>query len=367
MSTPSTSRPAIVQIVPRADGGVHDFAHCLQAEWAKQGVSSDVVAFDRRAARELPLHERLARLPGARSTTVLLHFSGYGYDPRAMCFWLLDELRAARRRLDERLRIVTMVHELFATGPPWRSAFWLGRLQAWLTRAMAGQSDMVWTNARHHGDWLRGAMPTELPIRVRPVFSTVGEPDLPRATLRRTDGLVVFGSPSTRARAFGRLADRVGELRKLGVASIIEVGTGSASKFEVPSLQHDHVGELSCPQISHLLQAHRFALIDYPSIYLGKSTVFAAYAAHGCVVLNTAPPGVDADGLAEGVHYVALQRASPRATDPEALAAIADAANDWYGDHTLRGQAAEFLDLLQAPVRATRDRRPCVESTAARG
>src|SRR5437879_828476 len=55
--------------------------------------------------------------------TVLLHYVGYGYEKRGCPFWLVNGLEAWRKAQSSR-RLVTMFHELFASGPPWRSSFW---------------------------------------------------------------------------------------------------------------------------------------------------------------------------------------------------------------------------------------------------
>jgi hypothetical protein len=114
---------------------------------------------------------------------------------------------------------------------------------------------------------------------------------------------------------------------------------------------YQFAGKLDPHALSDLLQHNLFALIDYPSIHLGKSTVFAAYAANGCVVLNTAAPGADADGLQAGVHYLSLPGLRKRPLQDAHAAPrwqqITVAAQSWYAQHTLPHQAAEFLAVLR--------------------
>ena len=338
--------PAVVQIVPTAPGGVHDFAQCLRSEWARENVSSDVLALGRSSVRVTPLHERLAALRSSDTAalSILVHFSGYGYDVRSLCFWLLEELRLARLKLGPGLRIVTMVHELYATGSPLKSGFWLGPLQAHITRSVAQLADAVWTNTSYHGEWLHKTVRPTTPIRIRPVFSTMGEPSTRRPLNDRGQGLVVFGSKATRERALARISSCATELRALGVERVIEAGDGSSS-FSTFDLPYEHRGRLDQREVTELLQSHRFALIDYPPIHLGKSTVFAAYAAHGCLVLNTAADGVDAEGLERGRHYVALGN-NRSATCRTGHHQIAASATEWYRGHLLSQQASEFLDWL---------------------
>src|SRR6202008_598407 len=97
--------------------------------------------------RAWPLAARLRALAGARPCVVVLQFSGYGFGRRGLCGWLLDELDQARTAFRGTLRLVTVFHELFAVGPPWRSAFWLAGLQARIAARLARSSDALWTNS----------------------------------------------------------------------------------------------------------------------------------------------------------------------------------------------------------------------------
>ena len=63
---------------------------------------------------------------------VILHYVNYGYQPRGVPFHLRDFARRLRGKL--RGRWLTAFHELYAFGPPWRSAFWLRPLQVKIAR-----------------------------------------------------------------------------------------------------------------------------------------------------------------------------------------------------------------------------------------
>jgi hypothetical protein len=349
------------QIVPPGQGGVLDFALLLQTAWAQLGAASGLLTLDAQSAAATPLRQSLMphigtvrqHACGTPHCAVLLHFSGYGYQSRGLCFWLLRqlrELRAAHQQQGSQLQLVVMFHELFASSPPWRSAFWLKPFQAAIARQIARSADALWTNSEHHASWLqqqrRSTAVEAAPVHVQPVFSTMSEPATVTKLSMRSPSLVVFGSQPTRQRALDLLTPHLSRLRAWGIEELLEVGSGTAcaSKKTLPG--HRFVGRLTPAQLSVLLQSQRFALIDYPSVHLGKSTVFAAYAAHGCVVLNTAPPGPDADALQQGKHYLnlsqcrALELTTPFQND------IAAAARQWYATHTLAQQAALFLRIL---------------------
>lgn len=290
---------------------------------------------------------------GARTLTVVVHFSGYGYARRGMCQWLVDELRVLRARHGDALRLLVVFHELFASGMPWRSAFWLAPLQSSIARRLARLADGLWTNTVHHADWLRGAVGDEVPLHVRPVFSNVGEPvDLPSWGERRPQ-VVVFGSAATRRRALSALHDNEPALAGLGITQLVEVGDGpgqSAMRLDLPTR---HLGRLSTQALGALLCMSQFGLLEYPACYLGKSGVFAAYAAHGCVALNLSAQCGDADGLRAGSHYIAVRSAQD--SEDDELSSMASRLNRWYGGHSLSVQASELLDAADGvrPVLAT--------------
>ena len=344
----------LVQVVPPGPGGVRDCADCLQAEWQRRGTPSTVLDLSKDSARECPLLERIERTRAGAAETprsprlaVVLHYSGYGYGQRGLCFWLLDQLRALRAHHRDALRLVVVFHELYASGPPWRSAFWLMPAQAWIAARLAGSADASWTNSEHHARWLRQQMPATAPLHVCPVFSNVGEPGPGPTWTDRLPQAVVFGSASTRQRTFDALSPREGLLRQIGIEAIIEVGPGAASVRGRGALRRQHVGRLDTSALGQLLHTSRFGLLDYPSTMLGKSGVLAAYAAHGCTVLNTRPCGADTDGLAAGRDYLALQSLETATGTPGIGNAehqdMASRLSAWYADHRLARQADELL------------------------
>jgi hypothetical protein len=340
----------LVQLVAPGSGGVRDYLDCLRQGWLAQGSSTEVLELSASLADQIPLATRLHLLSatGSGPCTLLIHFSGYGYHPRGLCGWLVREVQATRRAFGSDLRVVTMFHELFASGPPWRSAFWLTGLQAGVAGRLAQASDAIWTNSAHHARWLRDQVRAGTPICVQPVFSTIGEPGCVRPVGERARQLVVFGSASTRARALQRLRRYAAMLNTLGIQNVVEVGSGPATVWTCSTLRHQHLGRLDEPALHRLLQGSAYALIDYPSVHLGKSTVFAGYTVHGCVVLNTAEPGPDADGLQAGLHYQTLGQVGARWREqPQSMA---DAARAWYAQHSLAGQLQSFAEFCALPL-----------------
>lgn len=342
----------VFQVVPAGTGGVRDHACGLRAAWSRLGVDSGLIALSKEPSRVHALADLVDEALPAREApcAVVVHYSGYGYAPRGLCFWLVDELKALRARHGERLRLIVLFHELHASGPPWRSAFWLAPLQAAIAKQLAGMADAVWTNAEHHATWLRRRIGAGAPVHVRPVFSNVGEPDRLPPFAERLPDAVVFGSASTRQRAFDALRRHEPTLHRLGIRAVVEIGTGAASTGLLATLPRRHLGRLEPEALGRVLLQSRFGLFDYPSHALGKSGVLAAYAAHGCVALDTRSHGADADGLIAGRDYLSMDRLIRHDgdLDPARVAATAVALSNWYAGHRLTQQAKEMLALAVA-------------------
>ena len=336
----------LIQVAPPGEGGVFDYLQCLKAEWAAQGVASHVLALSKESVRQRTLASIISGFAGESPCTLVLHFSGYGYGPRGLCFWLLDALEDLRARRGQTLRTVVVFHELFAGGePPWRSAFWLARLQALIAARLARLADALWTNTELHARWLRDSVGAATPICTRPVFSNVGEPRASPAISERSAQAIVFGSSSTRQRAFDALRGQEPALHRLGIDELIEVGGGGPSKQRPASIRCREAGRLELDELGGLLQASRFGVLDYPAQYLAKSGVFAAYSAYGCVVLDTRQPTPDSDGLVAGEDYLVLSSLAGADLGVAAHQARVDKLRHWYQDHRLQRQARELLVL----------------------
>ena len=62
-----------------------------------------------------------------KTSSVVLHYSGYSYSPDGAPVWLLAALRNFFLGARHDIRLVTIFHELYATSPPWRRAFWYSK------------------------------------------------------------------------------------------------------------------------------------------------------------------------------------------------------------------------------------------------
>jgi hypothetical protein len=137
----------------------------------------------------------------------------------------------------------------------------------------------------------------------------------------------------------------------LGIKKIFDVGPRSfAMPRDIAGVPVISKGVLAPQAVSELLREVRFGFIAYPVDVIGKSGVFAAYAAHGVVpiVLSEETRLGSLDGLQPMQHFVDGLRLG-RALDAGDLTSIQSQLSCWYTSHALRVQAG-FIAKLLMPI-----------------
>jgi hypothetical protein len=280
--------------------------------------------------------------------TVLLHYEGYGYANRGCPLWLVKALEQWRTASNRR-KMVTMFHELYATGPPWTSSFWLSPLQRKLMVRLAQVSDQWVTSLERYAEIIRRfSQNTTTRSYSLPVFSSIGEPVITLPLAERRRRLVVFGTRGRRIEVYKRSAADLNRIcQRLGITEILDIGRAVEFDFTgdltVPVVM---CGELPGAEVSRLLLDAVAGVIDYPASMLGKSTIFAAYCSHRMIPI-IAPYGdsTPADGL-EAVQQYWLTDVESKWLNLDAGQAIADNAFAWYQTHKLSAHAKTLAVCL---------------------
>jgi hypothetical protein len=237
-----------------------------------------------------------------------------------------------------------MFHELYAFGPPWRSSFWASPLQRWLAVKLALISNSGVTNMRRYARYLESRLPhRSRRINVLPVFSKVGEPKT-RHNQRRME-MVIFGGAGWRELAYTRCRkDLIGVCRRLNITRLHDIGPPLGTRHQLPVEVTWH-GLLPAPEIGEIMRASLAGFFTYSTPFLGKSGIFAAYAAHGLAPITF--DGNDKhneDLLRDGEHFLT---SSTLARNPAAVGEVGKAVHSWYSKHNLAVQAQEYVTLLR--------------------
>lgn len=318
-----------LQIVPPGRGGVRDHATALAEVLCARGIIAPVLPLQRSGGAAL-LDAALTN-----RKQVILHFSGYGYAPRGLCFWLVRLLRELKRA-GRITRLIVFFHEVSAFGPPWASAFYTAFLQKQVASSLCRLADELLTNCARHADMLKiiaGERATTIPV-----FSNVGElPSTERQTTERQNVVIAFGTFRSRNGSVA-LAARM----PAGRPPLREYGIGGASMLTAHG--GTYCGEKDKAALSSILSQATYGLVSHGPSEAAKSGVFAAYAAHGCIPILGKRLGGERDGLQYGVHYI-LPEDIAFTSDTDA-ARIRFSLSGWYDGHALANQALTLGDIL---------------------
>jgi hypothetical protein len=333
-----------LQVLPRHEsptGGVGFYAQGLGDALSSEGIGNEPLSVPGEGRTGLERSESLFRdLEQHAPDVVLLHYVGYGYAPDGAPRWLVEALERWRSQ-HRGSRLVTIFHEVYASGPPWRRAFWHFAAQRRLAARLFRLSDAAVTTVDLYAEILSQWGPREK-ITVLPVFSTVGEPQTVPAPGERNQTIALFGGAGNRRRAYGRFrADLERAVRTLEITEILDLGAPADAPSRVAGIPVRQLGVLTASEVSgHLLQASA-GFLSYPPALLGKSTVYAAYCAHGVLPVCAAPRPAG--------H--ALPHWSPR--DPlthDLRETLPKTARSHYSEHSLAVQAARMGSLLRRPA-----------------
>ena len=231
---------------------------------------------------------------GVAFNDLILHWVNYGYQKRGVPLTLpgmLGKLRAGGRRA-----LVTIFHELYASAPPWRSAFWLRHWQMNICRSVAEISNECIVSSDATLAELKGLAPASS-VSVHPVVSTFGEPLLQSDQFSDRDPhrWVICGGTALvekSIRSFRKILKRIPDIfspRELLVFGGTDNPATRAMLADLPNARCHYQPQIEAKEASRILSECSFAWIDYfhrPDVLtsaLLKSTAFAAACAHGVI------------------------------------------------------------------------------------
>ena len=362
----------VLQIVPHMPGtfdGVGDYAlNLAQALLAQHGITTTFLVAGPASAAS---REGFAIIRGLSPTAVadlaqkhrhvILHFVNYGYQPRGVPLRLRRFAQQLRREI--RGKWVTTFHELYASGPPWESAFWVRPLQVRIARDLIDLSDVCIVSNRPIEKEIHAYDPDQ-PVHLLPVMSNFGEPKLIPFETRSPRRWAICGGTALIARSLvllEKLLPRIPDsftpqhLDVVGGRFDESITSSLARLKQKDSLAVHHYPEVTVELASEVLRRSSFGWIDYfgagtvwPGMVL-KSTAFAALCAHGVIPILSHREqsfGVDDDVLPGPYCLTRDAVAFPAAT--EDIAQIGRRFYDWYHAHADSARAADvYATALQ--------------------
>lgn len=283
---------------------------------------------------------------------VVLHMSPYGYQKRAVPIWLASAWQQIAR-MTSRPRLITMFHELYASGSMRSSAYWLQPLQKWVLRTVARASDGQRTNRVGYADWLQGVsgLKTRI-IEVMPVYSNFGEPEVLPAWEAREPSMALFAWGIHSGESLDTVVGKAAAWgRHLGIKRLHLIGCKERVDESGLSIEVVRHGFMEASAVSALLSSCRMAYTAYSPEHFGKSTLMAAFAAHGLVVITQGGTKVLPDGLQDGVNVLnesSLLMAETPHMEP--IEKIGEALRQWYDRHSLEQNAQSYASQIKRLV-----------------
>ena len=360
----------IVQIVPRLPpytDGVGDYALQLAGELLERDrILSEFLVFrpgpkNPNRIQEFPIHRLnqrdrdsiLALIP-EDIAAVVLQYSNYPYllgklDTPSGLVHALETLKTRQNAP----KIVVMFHELPTLR--YRKIRCPNPIQRRVSRHLARIADAIVTNNTAFQQTLSRWSSAQ--IQCIPNFSTIGEPEKTVPLLSARDRtLIVFGS-SDRSRIYRHNSKTLSQIcQKLGIKKLYDIGRPLDLNFS--SLDADvetiETGFLPAAEVSKLLLSAIAGIFDYNRFpnNLSKSTVYAAYSAHGLLPISNRHHLPPQDGIIANRHYLATPAIPDLGNQTDRtlslLQIIADSARSQYRTHSLAKCAGVFARCIQA-------------------
>ncbi|HEX4640660.1 MAG TPA: hypothetical protein VH252_04700 [Chthoniobacterales bacterium] len=358
----------LLQIVPKTPGsfdGVGDYAlnlaralsaeHDLQTTFlvAAPTATTSKGGFDIVSGLDVRASAELAK----RHRHVILHYVNYGYQARGVPRLLRTFVETMRPQLAGRW--VTTFHELYASGLPWQSAFWLRPFQVRIARAMIDASTACVVSNPLIRELIH-AYDAEKKVRLVPVMSNFGEPNLGDFAARSPKRWAICGGTALIAqslRSFEQLRPRIPpefapeHLDIVGGREDAAI-TATADRLKREISVHQYC-EVTVDLASEVLREAAFGWLDYfadgkisPGMVL-KSTAFAALCAHGVIpILSHREETIALDGEPLPGPYF-LKPDSSQFPPRSELTAVRSRCFDWYRGHAHSRRAARiYAELL---------------------
>ncbi len=288
--------------------GIGTYSWLLHRHWPISGSRTQFFVIDGAAQSTAELGhsaitefdqdpEKLAQaLKRFGDADILLHYAGRAYHRYGCPTWLPPVLRAWKAKSPAG-RLLIFFHELPSDNFTIPSRyFWIDMCNRRVIRTLAGLADVIVTNTAEHATKLQ-KISGRTDIHLIPVGSNIERVDGSSEQRARTD-FAIFGLPFGRLQTLQIFNHEVrswqgnGRLRKLHLIGPGDKKFNARSEQLIATWPNPGVvvrhGLLSSAEVSRLLSQVRFGLAIATTGNWSKSTVFMAYAAHGCGIISKA-------------------------------------------------------------------------------
>jgi len=289
----------IIQIVPTYPpniGGIGHYAKLLAHQLIKEGINSKFLVSDLcdcKITNNVKLFGKKTLklsnlLENYNSKEIILHFSGYGFATRGLCFELIKSIKDWKQR-DKKNRLITIFHEIYATGPIYRTSFWTYFPQKYLAKNLFKSSDISVTNNKEN-QLILSSFEKGKKVKIFSTFSNIGQINYYKNLNKRKEIAIIFGGSFQKKILYDDIflnqKRYYNLLSELSIKRILDVGPKVVNLKKIINIPIKAIGIKSKKFISNLFSKAKVGLIFYPISQMPKSGIVAAYAAHGILIVN---------------------------------------------------------------------------------
>ena len=334
----------IIQICPTFPpniGGVGNYAKLLAGVLKKNGIKSKFLIpdyLDNKNNNQTLFGKKnpnlISLLEKTNSKEVILHFSGYGYASRGLCFNLIKSLESWKQN-DNSRKLITIFHEIYASGPIYRISYWTSLPQKYLAKKLLKISDVALVTSKQNKLTL-SSFDKKKQIIYSNVFSNIGELKKNRKLKKRKNLAVIFGNIYQKEVLYKDILLNKNKyqslLKKMSIKEIIDIGTKIDISKKIRFINIKKIGIRSKNYISLLLRNSKVGLVFYTVSQMTKSGIIAAYASHGLLIVNLCKEQIAyTNEFKSGVNFVSRIREIHESN----LQQIADSAFKQYKKYNL--------------------------------
>ena len=276
----------------------------------------------------------------------LLHYGSYAYShtgESAAFVQVIEELA-------KDMKVLVFFHETYASGMPWKRAFWTRRQQRKSVGKLLHLATAAFTSSAIFMRQLQELNTAGRSVTKIPIFSNIGEPDDLRTLDERSRQVVIFGQLVTRIRLYrDHRHDLERVCKKLGIETIVDVGSGQSPHIPttLAGITIRRAGWMDERQLSHLMADSIAGIVGYWPDVWEKSGVIAAYQAHALVpiLVESAPRHIPAPPYLPYVLAEDIVRLPDKdgTVSNASLQQIADASHSYYVHNQSVHHCAEVI------------------------
>tara|TARA_B100000902_G_C27290493_1_gene906846 strand:- start:622 stop:1683 length:1062 start_codon:yes stop_codon:yes gene_type:complete len=311
---------SIIQISPTYPpnlGGVGNYAKILSDYLSIEGIKSQILISDylgKRNNKQILFGKKNKSLESIldqnNSQNIILHYSGYGYAKRGLCFTLIKSLENWKQNKKNR-KLITIFHEIYAKGPFYRISFWTSIFQKYLAKKLFNLSDVSLVTSKYNKFILASLYNNKKKIIYTNVFSNIGELKKNKILKTRKNKGIIFGNNFQKELLYKDILFNKMKyenlLNKMSIKEIIDIGPkiNISKKINFKNIKINRVGIISKKYISSLLKSSKVGLVFYPVGQMTKSGIIAAYASHGMIIVNFCNEAiVKTNEFIAGLNYI---------------------------------------------------------------